>query len=198
MKPNRLEAFSDGVIAIIITIMVLELKVPAEAEPRALLKLWPIFLSYGLSYLLVAIYWMNHHALVHLIHRVDGRMLWANANLLFWMSLIPWATEYMGHYTASAFALALYGGVQLACCWGFFAFRAAVLRPRVAHEPAMAALNRALIRKNLIAAAVYAGAIAMAYVSRVATFALILTPAVMYFLPERRVTRMVEEPAVRG
>src|SRR5262249_17494013 len=120
MKPNRLEAFSDGVIAIIITIMVLELKVPHAPNLSALKGLVPVFLSYLLSYLMVAIYWVNHHHLIHLVQKVDGTILWANMNLLFWLSLMPWVTGYLGeNYTASLAAL-LYSLDALMCAMAFY------------------------------------------------------------------------------
>src|SRR5947209_8251694 len=105
MKSTRLEAFSDGVIAIIITIMVLELKVPSDPAPQALLGMLPVFLSYALSFVLVAIYWVNHHHLLHVAKHVDAPILWLNANLLFWMSLIPFATAYVGHHHATRFSV---------------------------------------------------------------------------------------------
>src|SRR3954447_19913516 len=96
VQPNRLEAFSDGVIAIIITIMVLELKAPHDPDIRSLARIWPTFSAYVLSFIIIAIYWVNHHHLIHLVNRVDARILWANINLLFWLSVVPWATVYLG------------------------------------------------------------------------------------------------------
>src|SRR4051812_6380831 len=129
MKSTRLEAFSDGVIAIIVTIMVLELKVPSDPSPRALLGMLPVFLSYALSFVLVAIYWVNHHHLLHVTRHVDGSILWLNAHLLFWMSLLPFATAYVGHHHATPFTVACYGAVQLACCFAFYALRACIFHP---------------------------------------------------------------------
>ena len=103
MKTNRLEAFSDGVIAILITIMVLELKAPHDPTPASLAKMWPIFFAYVLSFIIIAIYWVNHHHLIHLVSRVDSVILWANINLLFWISLIPWVTVYLGDNHALPF-----------------------------------------------------------------------------------------------
>lgn len=115
MKTTRLEAFSDGVIAILITIMVLELKVPHEADVAALLGLGPVLLSYLLSYVFVGIYWNNHHHLLHLVHHVSGRILWANLHLLFWLSLVPFATSWMGEHPSDPLPTAAYGLVLLAC-----------------------------------------------------------------------------------
>src|SRR3982750_707791 len=113
MEKNRLEAFSDGVLAIIITIMVLELKVPHGADLAALRPLLPVFLSYVLSFIYVGIYWNNHHHLLHATKRIDGRILWANLHLLFWLSLFPFATGWMGENHFSAMPSALYGVVLL-------------------------------------------------------------------------------------
>src|SRR5438477_9142576 len=109
MEKSRLLAFSDGVVAIIITIMVLELKVPHEASLGALLPVMPIFLSYVLSFLYIAIYWNNHHHFFHLVHRVDGALLWANMHLLFWLSLVPFATGWMGENNFAPMPTAVYG-----------------------------------------------------------------------------------------
>jgi len=103
MKTNRIEAFSDGVIAILITIMVLELKAPHDPTPTSLAKMWPTFFAYVLSFIIIAIYWVNHHHLIHLVTRVDSVILWANINLLFWISLIPWVTVYLGDNHALPF-----------------------------------------------------------------------------------------------
>jgi uncharacterized membrane protein len=113
MNKNRLEAFSDGVIAIIITIMVLELKTPHEANLHALIPLWPVFLSYVLSFIYVGIYWNNHHHMLHLCNKVTGGILWANLHLLFWLSIIPFATGWMGESHFSQTPSALYGCVLL-------------------------------------------------------------------------------------
>ena len=113
MNKNRLEAFSDGVIAIIITIMVLEFKVPHGQEFADLLPLWPIFLSYVLSFANVGIYWNNHHHLLHAVHQVNGPVLWANMHLLFWLSLVPFVTGWMGENHFAAVPVALYGVVLL-------------------------------------------------------------------------------------
>src|SRR5271170_2008946 len=111
MGTGRIEAFSDGVIAVIITIMVLELRVPADPSMAALLRQAPVFCSYGLSFIVVAILWVNHHHLLHAAKRADAALLWANNNLLFWMSLIPFVTAYMGQNHRSALAVAMYGAV---------------------------------------------------------------------------------------
>ena len=186
MKSTRLEAFSDGVIAIIITIMVLDLKVPADAAPSALRPLLPVFLAYALSFLLVAIYWVNHHHLVHLVKYVDGPMLWLNANLLFWMSLIPFTTAYLGLHHATRASTAMYAAVQLACCLSFYVLRAAIFRPH-RNDPRMEELCRSFARKNRLAAAIYVAAMGAAFLNAAVSLALILLPAAMYFLPDGRI-----------
>ncbi len=123
MGTGRLEAFSDGVIAIIITIMVLELKVPLRADPATLLAQWPVFLSYALSYLVVAIYWVNHHRLFHIVPRVNSAVLWSNNFLLFCLSLIPFATAYMGENQFRPFPTATYAALLLACAIAFLMLR---------------------------------------------------------------------------
>jgi uncharacterized membrane protein len=123
MKTNRIEAFSDGVMAIIITIMVLELKAPHDPTPASLAKMWPTFFAYVLSFAIIAIYWVNHHHLIHLITRVDSVILWANINLLFWLSPIPWVTVYLGDNHALPFPVALYAAVSTAGAIRFFAAR---------------------------------------------------------------------------
>ena len=120
MTKGRLEAFSDGVLAIIITIMVLELKVPHGATASALLPLVPKFLSYVLSFVYIAIYWNNHHHLMQAVKHVDGRVLWANMHLLFWLSLLPFATGWMGENHFAAEPVSLYGGVLLMCAIAYY------------------------------------------------------------------------------
>ena len=127
MSKARLEAFSDGVIAIIITIMVLELHAPEHATWAALLPLWPVFLSYVLSFIYLGIYWNNHHHLLQAIKHVDGRVLWANMHLLFWLSLIPFATAWMGQNRFGAQPVALYGVVLLLSAVAYFILTKALL-----------------------------------------------------------------------
>ena len=134
MKTNRIEAFSDGVMAILITIMVLELKAPHDPTPASLAKMWPIFFAYVVSFVIIAIYWVNHHHLIHLVTRVDSVILWTNMNMLFWISLIPWVTVYLGDNHALPFPVALYAAVSTAGAVSFFLLRASIARQH--HEPA--------------------------------------------------------------
>ena len=183
MKTNRLEAFSDGVIAILITIMVLELKAPHDPTPASLAKMWPIFFAYVLSFIIIAIYWVNHHHLIHLVSRVDSVILWANINQLFWISLIPWVTVYLGDNHALPFPVALYAAVSTAGAISFFLLRASIARHH--HAPEFERLNQRMARKNLIAIFIYVAATAAAFIYTPLALVMIALPAAMYFLPER-------------
>ena len=184
MKTNRIEAFSDGVMAILITIMVLELKAPHDPTPASLARMWPTFFAYVLSFIIIAIYWVNHHHLIHLISRVDAVILWANMNLLFWISLIPWVTVYLGDNHALPFPVALYAAVSIAGALSFYLLRGSIARHHH-HELEFKRLNRRMARKNLIALLIYIAAIAMAFIYRPLALVMIALPAAMYFLPER-------------
>src|SRR5277367_2857118 len=128
MTTGRLEAFSDGVIAIIVTIMVLELRAPAQPTFAALLKVAPIFLSYGLSFLVVSIMWVNHHHMIHAVRQVTARLLWSNLNLLFWMSLVPLVTDFVGKNYREPMAVALYGLDLALCSAAFYLLRTELVR----------------------------------------------------------------------
>lgn len=183
MTTNRIEAFSDGVMAILITIMVLELKAPHDPTPASLVGMWPTFFAYVLSFIIIAIYWVNHHYLIHLVSRVDATILWANMNLLFWISLIPWVTVYLGDNHALPFPVALYAAVSVAGGLSFFFLRASIARHHP-HEPEFDRLNKKMARKNLIAIFIYLVAIVVAFIYTPLALVLIATPAIMYFLPE--------------
>jgi uncharacterized membrane protein len=180
---GRLEAFSDGVIAIIITIMVLELKAPQAATPRALIALSPVFLSYALSFLVVAIMWVNHHHLIHGVRAVDGTLLWCNNALLFAMSLIPFSTAFLGENPRSPLAVSVYGANLALAGFGFFLLRGAVARRA---DPASEPMHRRQQRKNLMSAGLYASAIPLAYVSVWLSFGIYLLIPALYFMPERQ------------
>ena len=193
MKSTRLEAFSDGVIAIIITIMVLDLKSPHDPTLAGLAKTLPALLSYVLSFTIVAIYWLNHHHLIHLAQRVDGRILWANMNLLFWLSLIPWVTSYLGENHATPLAVGLYGGAATACSIAFYILRQAIACHH-RDDAKLRAMHQRMGRKNLIALGIYLTAIPLSWVLVPLALVLIATPAVMYFLPDRQVEKLHAEP----
>jgi uncharacterized membrane protein len=181
---TRLEAFSDGVIAIIITIMVLELKVPHGDTPDAVLALWPTFLSYALSFFLVAIYWVNHHQLFSRVERVSHDILWGNNLLLFCISLIPFVTAYVGDNHLSAFPVALYSGVMFVCGVAFLILAKIIVRS-APDDVELVALDRRAARKNMIALAIYAFGVVVAYIHPAATLVCIAAVAVMYFRPTR-------------
>jgi uncharacterized membrane protein len=187
MKTNRVEAFSDGVMAILITIMVLELKPPQDPNPTSLASMWPTFFAYILSFIIIAIYWVNHHHLIHLVTRVDSVILWANMNLLFWISLIPWVTVYLGDNHALPFPVALYAAISTAGAFSFFLLRASIARHH--HEAEFKKLNKKMARKNLIAIVIYIAAIAAAFVYTPLALVMIALPASMYFVPERSLER---------
>ena len=182
MGPGRLEAFSDGVIAILITIMVLELRVPASHEPAALLGLWPVFLSYLLSFLVIAIYWVNHHGLFHRCREVNNAVLWTNMAFLFCISLIPFATAYMGENRFAPFATALYAGSLLLAGASFVPMRKAVER-QLAHDADYRRVGRRAAIKNYVSIALYAASVPLAWVHPAITFALAFAVAAIYFLP---------------
>jgi len=182
MGPARLEAFSDGVLAVIITIMVLDLKVPASRDPAALLALWPTFLSYLLSYLVVAIYWVNHHRLFHLCRSVNNTLLWVNILYLFCISLIPFATAYLGEGGFTAFSAAIYGSSMLLANLAAFRLRG-VIAAQVEDAPAFAKVHRRTLMKGYVSASLYAASIPLAYVHPAVTLVLCFVVAAMYFLP---------------
>ena len=187
MSKERLTAFSDGVIAILITIMVLELKVPQRADPAALVPLIPVFLSYVLSFVFLAIYWNNHHHLLQAIDRVDGRVLWSNSHLLFWLSLIPFGTAWMGENHFATWPVALYGVVLLGAGAAYFV----LARGLVALHGEGSALAAALGRdaKGRISLAVYALAIPLAFYDGRLACALYVLVAVMWLVPDTRIER---------
>jgi uncharacterized membrane protein len=183
MGTGRLEAFSDGVIAIIITIMVLELKVPQHADAATLVAQWPVFLSYALSYLLVAIYWINHHRLFHIVPRVNNAVLWSNNLLLFCLSLIPFATAYMGENEFKPFPTATYAALLLTCAIAFLVLRESV-NEELKNDGRFEMLRDSARRKNYISIALYALAVPAAYLHPAITMVLAFAVAGIYFLPE--------------
>ena len=182
MGPGRLETFSDGVIAIIITIMVLELKVPHGSEPELLFKVWPVFLSYGMSFLAIAIYWVNHHHLLHGLKRVNTAILWTNIFWLFFLSLIPFSTGYMGENHFTPFSTAIYATSMLLAGASFFPMRRAVAA-QFEGDATYRAMDRRSVRKNTISLLLYAISIPLAFVHPAITLVLVFTVAGIYFLP---------------
>ena len=191
MTKARMETFSDGVIAIIITIMVLELKVPHESNPAALLPLVPVFLSYVLSFVFLGIYWSNHHHLLHAVQRVSGGVLWANLHLLFWLSLTPFVTAWMGENYFAPWSVALYGTVLLFAAIAYFILTRALISVHGRDSVLATAVGRDF--KGQISALIYLVAIPLALVQRWLAFALIVLVAVMWLVPDRRIERTLTE-----
>jgi len=185
MSTNRLEAFSDGVIAIIVTIMVLELHAPSQPTSAALWKVAPVFVSYGLSFLVVAIMWVNHHHLIHAVHAVTARLLWSNIYLLFWMSLVPFVTAYIGANYHEPLAVALYG-LDLVLCSTAFYFLRIILVEQDRDNPDMREYHISIQRKNAFSAALYLVSVPLAYVSVYASFFIFILVPATYFLPEKK------------
>lgn len=187
MGKTRLEAFSDGVIAIIITIMVLELKVPEEPNLAALHPLIPMFLSYALSFLYVGIYWNNHHHMLHATHHVSGSILWANLHLLFWLSLIPFTTAWMDEHHFAAAPTALYGFVLLMAAIAYW-----ILQHRIIlSQGTESALKRAVGAdwKGKLSPVLYLLAIGAAFWVTWVSQALYVCTALMWLIPDRRIER---------
>jgi uncharacterized membrane protein len=185
MGKTRLEAFSDGVIAILITIMVLELKVPHGAELSALIPLWPIFLSYVLSFIYIGIYWNNHHHLMHAVHEIGGGVLWANLHLLFWLSLVPFVTGWMGENQFATVPVAAYGAVLFMCAIAY----TVLVRSLTAHHRENKALVDAIgsDRKGWLSLAMYLAGIALAFVHPWLGFAVYIGVALIWLIPDRRI-----------
>ncbi len=190
---NRLEAFSDGVIAVIITIMVLELKVPRDTTLVSLRGILPQFLSYLLSFLVVAIMWVNHHHMLHSARRADARLLWSNNALLFWMSLVPFVTAYMGNNPSDPRAIALYGVVLSLCSVSFAVLRSAIIQHH-RDNPDMVRYHRHVQSKNLYSVLLYAASVPLAFEDVRISFFIFVFVALSYFLPERKLAE-VEAPA---
>jgi uncharacterized membrane protein len=190
MEKGRLLAFSDGVIAIIVTIMVLDLKVPREASLGALLPVMPVFLSYVLSFLYVSIYWNNHHHFFHLVHQVDGGLLWANMHLLFWLSLVPFTTGWMGENNFAPVPTAVYGVSLLMPALAWQVMQWAIIRGEGHGSTFARALGRDL--KGKISPVLYLAGIALAFVDPRIAGALYLLVALMWLIPDRRIERMVQ------
>ncbi|NGY06295.1 TMEM175 family protein [Solimonas terrae] len=185
MGKGRLEAFSDGVIAIIITIMVLELKIPHEATFGALSELWPTLLSYALSFVYVGIYWNNHHHMLHATDAVTGGVMWANLHFLFWLSLFPFVTGWMGENHFDSVPTALYGVVLLMAALAYFLLQTVIVRSQGEHSRLRRALGRDF--KGKISPVLYATAIALAFVQRWIADLIYVAVAMMWLVPDRRI-----------
>lgn len=191
MGKNRLEAFSDGVLAIIITIMVLELKVPHGDSLQALKPLLPVFLGYVLSFIYIAIYWNNHHHLMHTVEHISASILWANMHLLFWLSLIPFATAWMGENHFSAMPTALYGCILLMAGFAYWLLQQAIIRSH-GHESVLSKAIGSDI-KGHGSMLLYALAIPLAFYQELLADVIYVLVALWWLIPDRRIERTLSK-----
>jgi uncharacterized membrane protein len=185
VSKGRLEAFSDGVIAILITIMMLELKVPHSADWSALRPLWPVFSTYALSFVYLGIYWNNHHHMLHATGRINGTILWANLHLLFWLSLVPFATGWMGENHFASLPTALYGVVMVASGIAYKLLQGQIVRLEGPESKLARAMGRDA--KGLVSPLLYAAAIPLAFIQRWVSLAIYVFVALMWLVPDRRI-----------
>jgi uncharacterized membrane protein len=191
MGKDRLAAFSDGVIAIIITIMVLELKVPHGTDWATLRAVAPNFVSYVLSFVYLAIYWNNHHHLLHTVTRVDGLILWANSHLLFWLSLVPAATGWMGENFLAPLPTAVYGVSLLMPATAYYLLQKTIVHQQGEHSVLASALGRDI--KGKLSPLLYAAAVVLAFVNAWLSIAIYALVAVMWLVPDRRIEKVLRE-----
>ena len=189
MGKGRLEAFSDGVIAVIITIMVLELKAPHGPDPEELWPLLPTFLTYVLSFIFVGIYWVNHHHFFHIIHKVSGGLLWANMHLLFWLSLIPFTTAWMGENHFTTWPVVLYGVDLLACAIAYTFITIIAVRLHGPDSEIARAVGRD--KKGNISILLYVISIPLAFYWPVLSCACFVTVAAIWLVPDKRIERVL-------
>jgi uncharacterized membrane protein len=190
MTRGRLEAFSDGVIAILITIMVLELRVPHGADVAALRPLLPVFLTYVLSFVFLGIYWNNHHHMLQVTEWINGKILWANLHLLFWLSLIPFVTGWMGENHRTAVPVAVYGGVLLCAALAWVVLQTAIVGHQAPDSVLRAALGRDV--KGKVSLLSYATAIVLAFIAPWVSISLYVVVALMWLVPDRRIESRIE------
>lgn len=190
MPSSRLEAFSDAVIAIVITIMVLELTVPHRADLEALGPLVPVFLAYVLSFVNLGIYWNNHHHLLTVVERINGKILWANLHLLFWLSLFPFVTGWMGENDFAALPTASYGVVSLLAAIAYFILQTAIVAEQGADSKLAAALGNDV--KGKVSPILYLAGIPLAFVNRWIALGLYVFVALMWLVPDRRIESMLD------
>ena len=189
MHKQRLEAFSDGVVAILITIMVLELRGPAGADWPALRALGPTFSAYVLSFIYLGIYWNNHHHLFQVVDRVTGGMLWANLHLLFWLSLVPFATNWMGEHPRDGLPTAVYGGILLCCAIAYQILVRVIIHAQGPHSKLKAAVGGD--RKGNVSLAIYIGSIAITLVRHEIAWAGFVLVALVWLVPDKRIERVI-------
>lgn len=189
MGKNRLEAFSDGVLAIIITIMVLELKVPHSVDVSALKAVMPVFFSYVMSFVYVGIYWNNHHHLLHSVNRVSAGILWANLHLLFWLSLFPFSTAWIGENMISALPVAVYGFVLLMAAVAYMFLQYLIIAKQGKNSPLAVAIGKD--GKGKCSMALYFVAIPIAFVSPWIAIGLYIAVALLWLVPDQRIEKMM-------
>ena len=195
MKKGRLEAFSDGVIAIIITILVLELKIPHGADWDSLRPLLPVFLTYVLSFVYLGIYWNNHHHMLYVTDEINGKILWANMHLLFWLSLIPFVTGWMGENHFAPLPTAVYGVVMLAASIAYYILQKMIIVQQGANSKLKAAVGKDI--KGKLSPLIYVVAIALAFVNQWISDGLYVLVALMWLIPDRRIESQLNEPVIR-
>ena len=193
MGTGRLEAFSDGVIAIIITIMVLELKVPHGDSLSALVPLWPVFLSYTLSFVNLGIYWNNHHHMLHATRQISGNVLWANLHLLFWLSLVPFVTGWMGENEFAPIPTAVYGAALLMAAIAYWILLQTILRAEGPDSLLRTAVGSDW--KGKLSPILYVIAIPLAFVHEAIAGALYVAVALIWLIPDRRIERLLSRDA---
>jgi uncharacterized membrane protein len=195
MKKGRLETFSDGVIAIIITIMVLELKIPHGADWESLRPIVPVFLTYVLSFVYLGIYWNNHHHMLYVTDQINGKILWANMHLLFWLSLIPFVTGWMGENHFAPLPTAVYGAVLLAASIAYYILQKLIIAQQGPISKLKAAVGKDI--KGKLSPIIYIVAIALAFVNQWVSNGLYVLVALMWLIPDRRIESKLNEPVTR-
>jgi uncharacterized membrane protein len=190
MGKGRLEAFSDGVLAIIITIMVLEMKVPHGDNPSDLKPLFPVFLSYVLSFVYIGIYWNNHHHMLHVAHKVNGTILWTNTHHLFWLSLVPFATSWMGENNFSTWPVVLYGVILFMASIAYYFLALALSNVHGKNSTLALAIGKD--RKGIISSVIYVIGIGLSFIHPYIGFTLYVVVAAIWFIPDSRIEKKLE------
>ena len=192
MTKTRLEAFSDGVIAIIITIMVLELKVPHSTNWEDIKSLIPLLISYVISFIMIGIYWGNHHHLLHAVTHVNSKMIWANLHLLFWLSLVPFATAWMGETSFDKITVAVYA-ILLDCCGISYSILLNMIIKNHSHSPALLIPLKKQAKKGMLSALIYTLAIPAAFIHPLISGILYLSVAILWWWPDRNLEKSLKE-----
>jgi uncharacterized membrane protein len=191
MNKSRIEAFSDGVMAIIITIMILEIKAPESSTIVSLLPLIPVFLSYVLSFIYIGIYWNNHHHMFQVVKKIDGSVLWFNTMLLFWLSLIPFATSWIGGQSFSSAPMACYGFILLMCATSYILLQNKIIKLEGKESVLHQAVNKD--KKGKLSMVCYISAIPLAFVSPIISGILYISVALMWIIPDKRIENQINK-----